>query len=84
MPSEDQLACVPVPLDQAIRDVLVANPSAVESYRRGKSALGYLVGRVMNATKGQANPMVVSAALVEALRNEHPADGPWGPGREGR
>ena len=52
----------------AIDAVLAANPEAVSSYRGGKgSALGFLVGQVMKATKGRANPGLVNKLLREKL-----------------
>jgi aspartyl-tRNA(Asn)/glutamyl-tRNA(Gln) amidotransferase subunit B len=48
--------------------VLAANPSAVGDVRAGKGqAIGFLVGQVMKATKGQANAAVVGAAIRERL-----------------
>jgi aspartyl-tRNA(Asn)/glutamyl-tRNA(Gln) amidotransferase subunit B len=56
------------PLLAAVSEVIAANPSQVETYRRGKaSALGWFVGQVMRRTGGKANPQVVSALLKKAL-----------------
>jgi len=55
-------------LGQVIDQVLAANPKQVEHYRAGKSAvLGFLVGQVMRATRGQANPAAVNQLLKEKL-----------------
>jgi aspartyl-tRNA(Asn)/glutamyl-tRNA(Gln) amidotransferase subunit B len=55
-------------LGTVVDDVLAANPSVVEDYRRGKkAALGFLVGQVMKATQGKANPAVVNQLLGEKL-----------------
>jgi aspartyl-tRNA(Asn)/glutamyl-tRNA(Gln) amidotransferase subunit B len=52
----------------AVDDVLAANPAAVADYRAGKvQAVGFLVGQVMKATRGQANAAVVQAAVRERL-----------------
>ncbi len=52
----------------AVRDVLAANPAAVADYRAGKAqAVGFLVGQVMKATRGQANAAIVQAAVREQL-----------------
>jgi aspartyl-tRNA(Asn)/glutamyl-tRNA(Gln) amidotransferase subunit B len=49
--------------------MLAANPKQVEQYKSGKGAvLGFLVGQVMKATRGQANPAVVSQILQRSLR----------------
>ena len=55
-------------LGAAIDTVLVANPAAVADYRAGKSeVVGFLVGQVMKATRGQANAGMVQNALRERL-----------------
>ena len=55
-------------LGTAIDAVLAANPAAVADYRAGKdAAVGFLVGQVMKATRGQANAGMVQAALRERL-----------------
>ncbi len=54
-------------LEQIVAQVLAANPKQVEQYRGGKTAvIGFLVGQVMKASRGQANP----AAANEALRKQ--------------
>ncbi len=51
-----------------IDQVLAANPKAVEDWKRGKkAAAGALVGQVMKATRGKANPGVVNSLLQEKL-----------------
>ena len=55
-------------LGDVIRQAIEANPKAVEDFRAGKDkALGAMVGFVMRATKGQANPQLVNEMLREAL-----------------
>ena len=55
-------------LGTAIDQVLAANPAAVADYKAGKgAAVGFLVGQVMKATRGQANAAMVQAALRERL-----------------
>jgi Asp-tRNA(Asn)/Glu-tRNA(Gln) amidotransferase B subunit len=50
------------------REVIAANPKQVEQYRGGKTAtLGWLVGQVMKATRGQASPQVVQEVLKKEL-----------------
>jgi aspartyl-tRNA(Asn)/glutamyl-tRNA(Gln) amidotransferase subunit B len=47
-----------------VDEVLAANPAAVADVRAGKSqAIGFLVGQVMKATRGQANAAVATAAI---------------------
>ncbi len=51
-----------------VAEVLAANPKQVEQYKSGKTAVaGFLVGQVMKASKGQANPAAVNALLKETL-----------------
>ena len=52
----------------AVDEVLAANPAAVADYRAGKDqAVGFLVGQVMKATRGQANATRVLATVRERL-----------------
>ena len=51
-----------------VTDVLTRNADAVAQFRAGKaSALGFLVGQVMKATQGKANPKRVNELLRRAL-----------------
>jgi aspartyl-tRNA(Asn)/glutamyl-tRNA(Gln) amidotransferase subunit B len=53
---------------QLVADVLAANADAVAQYRAGKAAtFGFLVGQVMKAASGRANPGRVNAILKKAL-----------------
>ena len=55
-------------LEAVVDQVLRANPKAVEDWRRGKkAAAGALVGQVMKATQGKANPSVVNSLLEAKL-----------------
>jgi aspartyl-tRNA(Asn)/glutamyl-tRNA(Gln) amidotransferase subunit B len=55
-------------LGTAVDEVIAANPAAVADYRAGKvQAVGFLVGQVMKATRGQANAALVQAAVRERL-----------------
>ncbi|WP_448507634.1 Asp-tRNA(Asn)/Glu-tRNA(Gln) amidotransferase subunit GatB [Immundisolibacter sp.] len=51
-------------IEAAVRQVLAANPEQVEQLRAGKDkVLGFLVGQVMKATGGKANPAQVNSLL---------------------
>jgi len=51
-----------------IADVLAAHPDAVAQYRVGKTTtFGFLVGKVMKAAAGKANPRRVNELLKRAL-----------------
>ncbi len=55
-------------LSRIVAEVVAANPNVVDDYRSGKDkALGYLVGQVMKATRGKANPKMVNKLLREKL-----------------
>jgi aspartyl-tRNA(Asn)/glutamyl-tRNA(Gln) amidotransferase subunit B len=55
-------------LEQLIDGVIAANPKQVEQYRSGKvSIIGFFVGQVMKASKGQANPQIVNEILARKL-----------------
>jgi aspartyl-tRNA(Asn)/glutamyl-tRNA(Gln) amidotransferase subunit B len=55
-------------LDAIVEQVLAANPKSVEEFRAGKEkAFNALVGQVMKATKGKANPQQVNELLRRRL-----------------
>lgn len=50
------------------REAVASNPKAVAEYRNGKvAALKFLVGYIMKATRGQANPQAAQSAVETAL-----------------
>jgi aspartyl-tRNA(Asn)/glutamyl-tRNA(Gln) amidotransferase subunit B len=56
-------------LDPIIDEVIAANPAAVGEYRAGKEkAFNSLVGQVMKAARGKANPAQVNQRLKEKLQ----------------
>ncbi|MBI4236330.1 MAG: Asp-tRNA(Asn)/Glu-tRNA(Gln) amidotransferase GatCAB subunit B, partial [Chloroflexi bacterium] len=62
-------------LRAVVRQVLDSNPQAVADYRRGKqTALGFLVGQVMKATRGQANPQVANQIVAQELAAPGPGE----------
>jgi aspartyl-tRNA(Asn)/glutamyl-tRNA(Gln) amidotransferase subunit B len=67
-----------------VDDAVAANPAAVADYRAGKAqAVGFLVGQVMKASRGQANAALVGATLRERLGAPGVADA-TGAAREAR
>jgi len=55
-------------LEKTIDEILAANPRQLEQYRAGKKTMiGFFVGQVMRASKGQANPQVVNELLTKKL-----------------
>jgi aspartyl-tRNA(Asn)/glutamyl-tRNA(Gln) amidotransferase subunit B len=55
-------------LEGIVVEVLAANPKSVEEFRAGKEkAFNALVGQVMKASKGKANPAQVNELLKKLL-----------------
>jgi aspartyl-tRNA(Asn)/glutamyl-tRNA(Gln) amidotransferase subunit B len=55
-------------LQKLADEVIAANPKQVEQYRAGKTTLlGFFVGQVMKATRGQADPAVLNELLKSRL-----------------
>jgi aspartyl-tRNA(Asn)/glutamyl-tRNA(Gln) amidotransferase subunit B len=55
-------------LEKMVDEILAANPKPLEQYRAGKKQmLGFFVGQVMKASKGQASPQVVNELLTKKL-----------------
>jgi aspartyl-tRNA(Asn)/glutamyl-tRNA(Gln) amidotransferase subunit B len=55
-------------LEKIVDEVLASSPKQVEQYKAGKTAvIGYLVGQVMKASRGQANPATVTEILKGKL-----------------
>jgi aspartyl-tRNA(Asn)/glutamyl-tRNA(Gln) amidotransferase subunit B len=51
-----------------VREAIAASPDAVDQVRKGRNnAFGFLVGHVMKASKGKANPRVVNDLLKQEL-----------------
>lgn len=56
-------------LEAVVAEVLEKNEKSIIDYRAGKqNAMQYLMGQVMSATKGKANPQMVMEILRERLR----------------
>jgi aspartyl-tRNA(Asn)/glutamyl-tRNA(Gln) amidotransferase subunit B len=61
----------PEAIAKVVREIMSANPKQVEQYRSGKTAtLGWFVGQVMKATRGQANPQLVQEVLKRELSGD--------------
>ena len=55
-------------IEVMIDEVIAANPKQVEQYRAGKKTLvGFFVGQVMKASKGQANPALLNELVTKKL-----------------
>lgn len=57
-------------LSKLVDEVVGKNPKAVEDFKAGKKkAVGALVGQIMKATKGKANPRVINELLNKKLQS---------------
>ena len=55
-------------VEKVIEQVLASNSQAVSDYEDGKQqAFGFLIGQVMKATKGRANPGLAKEVLLDKL-----------------
>jgi aspartyl-tRNA(Asn)/glutamyl-tRNA(Gln) amidotransferase subunit B len=58
-------------IETAVDTIIAANPAQVDEFRAGNAkVLGWLVGQVMKATGGKANPQTVNALLRRKLSDE--------------
>lgn len=56
-------------LEKMAEELMAANPKQVEQYRAGKTTvIGFFVGQIMKASKGQANPQMVNEVLTKKLQ----------------
>lgn len=56
-------------IEKWVNEAFQSNPKSVEDYRAGKQqAFGFLVGAVMKASGGQANPGMVNEVLKKRLK----------------
>ncbi len=57
-------------LQALVEKVVSENPKAIEDFKAGKKkAVGALVGQIMKATKGKANPRVINELLNKKLQS---------------
>lgn len=60
-------------LEKMVEEVIANSPQQVENYRKSDETkrpkmLGYFVGQIMKASKGQANPQAVNEILLKKLQ----------------
>jgi len=54
-----------------VEEVINNNQKSVDDYKKGKTnAVGFLVGQVMKASKGSANPQIINKLVVEILNSK--------------
>lgn len=68
-----QVITDPTVIQLSIEKVLMDNPKSVSDYHNGKEkAVSFLIGKVMAATGGKAEPQILKQLLVEALSKTQP------------
>jgi aspartyl-tRNA(Asn)/glutamyl-tRNA(Gln) amidotransferase subunit B len=56
-------------LRKIVTETLDSNPQSIEDFKSGKErAIGFLIGQMMKATKGQANPPLLNKILLEEIK----------------
>ena len=64
-----QISCTDE-IEKLVNEVLNNNPKSIEDFKAGKTqAIGFLMGQVMKASKGKANPPVAKQMIEEKLNN---------------
>ncbi len=57
-------------IEKIIKEVILKNKKVIEDFKKGKeNAFQFLIGQVMVATKGKANPEIVNKILKQILKN---------------
>ena len=57
-------------IEEIVDKVLSENPQSIEDFKAGKDrAVGFLVGQVMKASRGKANPQIVNKLITEKLNS---------------
>ena len=54
-------------IETLAQEVLVANPKAVADYQKNPLSIGFLIGQLMKASKGSANPQLAKEVLEKLL-----------------
>lgn len=55
-------------IEEMARKVIADNPKAVADYKKNPMSVGFLVGQLMKASKGSANPQVAKEILEKLLQ----------------
>jgi aspartyl-tRNA(Asn)/glutamyl-tRNA(Gln) amidotransferase subunit B len=57
-------------IKEIVEQIILQNPKAVEDFKKGKSnSVQFLIGQVMQKSKGQASPDIASKIIKEVLTN---------------
>ena len=55
-------------IEEFAKKVIADNPKAVADYRQNPASIGYLVGQLMKATGGSANPLIAKNIIEKFLK----------------
>ena len=55
-------------IEKIAKQVLAENPKAVEDYKKNPASIGFLIGQLMKASRGSANPTVAKEILEKLLK----------------
>ncbi|MBP9817125.1 Asp-tRNA(Asn)/Glu-tRNA(Gln) amidotransferase subunit GatB [Candidatus Shapirobacteria bacterium] len=55
-------------IEKIAKEIIEANPKAVADYQKNPMSIGFLVGQVMKASKGSANPQLAKEILEKLLK----------------
>jgi len=55
-------------IEKIAREVITQNPKAVEDYKKNPASIGFLIGQLMKASKGSANPQMVKEIIEKLLK----------------
>lgn len=55
-------------IEKIAKDVITQNAKAVEDYRKNPASIGFLIGQLMKASKGSANPTIAKEILEKLLK----------------
>jgi len=54
-------------INKLAQTVIDQNPKAVQDYQKNPASIGFLIGQLMKASKGSANPQLAKEALENLL-----------------
>jgi aspartyl-tRNA(Asn)/glutamyl-tRNA(Gln) amidotransferase subunit B len=57
-------------INKLAQTVIDQNPKAVQDYQKNPASIGFLIGQLMKASKGSANPQLAKEALEKILNNQ--------------
>lgn len=55
-------------IEKIAKEVIVQNQKAVEDYKKNPASIGFLIGQLMKASKGSANPSLAKEILEKLLK----------------